>query len=280
MSLSSQTGIIIAGVDGRMGRVIAQCVLASNDVTLIGAFDRKGSDAIGQDVGELAGLGKAGISVGDNFEDIALKKKAGPAVLIDFTMPLATIYHAGLCAENGIAHAIGTTGFTPDEDAQINAQSQKCAIVKARNMSTGVTLLSVLVERAAKSLGEDFDIEITEAHHRHKVDAPSGTALLLGEAAAHGRGVSMEDKSVRARDGITGERRSGDIGFSVVRGGGIIGDHSVMYASEAESITLSHHALDRSLFARGALRAALWLTQNGTDLRAPGLYDMKDVLGL
>ncbi len=280
MSMSSVTNIIIAGAGGRMGRAIANTVLASDRVALIGAVDRKGADSIGCDIGILAGQGPCGVLIGDDLGAIGALCVDQPTVLIDFTMPVATTYHASVCALHNIAHVIGTTGLAVAEDRQIEEQAGKIPIVKAGNMSTGVTLLSVLVERAAKALGEDFDIEINESHHRHKVDAPSGTALLLGEAAAAGRGIGLEDREVRVRDGITGARRAGDIGFSVVRGGGVIGDHEVMFLSEGEKITLSHQAIDRGLFAQGALRAALWLSQNGTGLRRQGLYDMRDVLAL
>lgn len=277
--MAEKTSILVAGAGGRMGKTIAAVTLADEALEIGAAFDRNGANSIGEDLGELSGAKKCGVQI--EIIDEAIKNlSAKCSVLIDFTMPAASIYHAGLCADHGIAHVIGTTGFSSAEEAILAEKAKKIPVVKAGNMSTGITLLSVLVERAAASLAEDFDIEINEAHHRYKVDAPSGTALLLGEAAASGRNVSLQDKTVGVREGITGARKSGDIGFSVVRGGGIIGEHSVMFASEGETLTLSHNAVDRKLFAEGALRAAKWLSQNGTQLRQPGLYSMRDVLGL
>ncbi|MBY0420972.1 MAG: 4-hydroxy-tetrahydrodipicolinate reductase, partial [Parvularculaceae bacterium] len=196
-------------------------------------------------------------------------------VLIDFTTPAATLEHLRAAAERGIAAIVGTTGFSEADEAAIAAHATAIPIVKASNFSLGVALVAALVEEAARRLGDDFDIEIAEIHHRHKVDAPSGTALMLGAAAARGRGVPLRDRSVRVRDGITGPRRAGDIGFSVRRGGGVIGDHEVSFVSSEEMITLSHRALDRGLFAKGAVAAALWA--HG---RKPGLYSVRDVLGL
>ncbi len=278
--MNEKTSIIIAGAGGRMGKAIATTVLDDPDFELDAAFDMAGANVIGTDIGELSGLGACDIEIKALEAVLRDFEKSGPTVLIDFTMPAASVYHAGVCAEYGFGHVIGTTGFSPEEDAIIADKSKSIPIIKAGNMSTGVTLLSVLVEQAAAALGNEFDIEITEAHHRHKIDAPSGTALLLGDAVAAGRKVDLHAKSVRTRDGITGARKSGDIGFSVIRGGGIIGDHNVMFASEGEILTLSHHATDRKLFAEGALRASKWLSQDGTSLQKSGLYSMRDVLGL
>jgi 4-hydroxy-tetrahydrodipicolinate reductase len=238
----------------------------------VGAVERAGSPQLGKDIGELAGLGSLGVAISDDPLPVFAKADG----VLDFTAPAATVEFAGYAAQARIAHIIGTTGCTPEDDAKIAAAARHATIVKSGNMSLGVNLLAALVEQAAKALGpEDFDIEVLEMHHRHKVDAPSGTALLLGEAAARGRDIGLRENSVRVRDGVTGARVAGTIGFATLRGGSVIGEHSVIFAGGGERIVLSHHAEDRSLFASGAVKAALWAQG-----RKPGLYSMRDVLGL
>jgi len=263
--------LAVIGVAGRMGQTLARLVHGTDGCVLAGGTEHSGSEAIGQDIGVLAGLGELSIAVsGDPLELIS--KVDG---ILDFTQPAASVQCAELAAQARIVHVIGTTGFSQDDEARIAAAARHATIVKSGNMSLGVNLLAALVRKAAQALDEDFDIEIVEMHHKHKVDAPSGTALLLGQAAADGRNVDLNEKSVRSRDGITGARKAGDIGFATLRGGSVIGEHSVIFASDGERIELSHKATDRSLFSRGAVRAALW----GFD-KSPGLYSMNDVLGL
>lgn len=268
----SEMGLVVVGAAGRMGQTLIRTIHAMPGVRLAGAIERAGSAHVGQDAGELAGLGKIGVAITDD----PLPAFAKADGVLDFTTPAATVEFAGYAAQARIVHVIGTTGCSTGDDARIEAAARHATIVKSGNMSLGVNLLSVLVEQAAKALGpEDFDIEILEMHHRHKVDAPSGTALLLGEAAAVGRGVSLGEHSVRVRDGHTGVRENGAIGFAALRGGSVVGDHSVILAGTGERITLSHHAEDRAIFARGAVKAALWARG-----QKPGLYSMRDVLGL
>ncbi|MBN8993777.1 MAG: 4-hydroxy-tetrahydrodipicolinate reductase [Rhizobiales bacterium] len=264
-------GLVVVGAAGRMGRTLIRVIHEMPGAKLAAAVERKGAAEIGKDAGELAGVGANGVLVTD---DAAKAFAAGDAVL-DFTVPEATVAFAALAARAKIAHVIGTTGLSAAEDAEIAAAAKKAVIVKSGNMSLGVNLLAVLVRQAAKALDADFDIEVVEMHHRHKVDAPSGTALLLGRAAAEGRAVDLSEASVRVRDGITGARRRGDIGFATLRGGSVVGEHSVLLAGEGEVIELAHRATDRAIFARGAVKAALW-----TRGRKPGLYSMADVLGL
>jgi len=261
----------IVGAGGRMGCALVAMVDETPGCVVAGGIERSGTEAIGKDIGELAGIGSLGIDICDN----ALELFAGIDAVLDFTIPEASVEFAALAAQARIVHVIGTTGFSPADNEKIKAAARHARIIKSGNMSVGVNLLSNLVARAAEILNDDFDIEVLEMHHRHKIDAPSGTALMLGEAAARGRGVDLDEKSVRSRDGITGPRGVGDIGFATLRGGSVIGEHSVIFASEGERIELSHKATDRSLFARGAVRAALW----GND-KPPGLYSMSDVLGL
>lgn len=234
----------IIGAAGRMGRAVQAQLTAADGLSLAFTADR-----------------------GDTW--------GAADVLIDFSAPGSTAAHAARAAEAGAALVVGTTGLTDADHAALDAAGQTIAVVQAGNFSLGVNLLAALVEKAAAALDTGWDIEILETHHRHKVDAPSGTALLLGEAAAKGRGVALDDAAVRARDGITGERKAGEIGFASLRAGGVIGEHSVMLASTAERLTLSHHAEDRSLFANGALVAARFAAG-----AAPGRYDMRAVLGL
>ena len=268
----SDMGLVVVGAAGRMGQTLIRTIASTPGVRLAGAVERKGAAQIGQDAGELAGAGKLGIAISDD-PLVAFAKADG---VIDFTTPAATVEFAGYAAQARIAHIIGTTGCTEADDAKIEAAARHATIVKSGNMSLGVNLLAVLVEQAARALDAgDFDIEVLEMHHRHKVDAPSGTALMLGAAAARGRNVALAEQSVRVRDGVTGPRKEGTIGFATLRGGSVVGDHSVILAGTGERITLSHHAEDRALFAKGAVTAALWA--NG---RKPGLYSMRDVLGL
>jgi 4-hydroxy-tetrahydrodipicolinate reductase len=269
---SADMGLVVVGAAGRMGQTLIRAIHAIPGAKLVAAIERKGSPAIGRDAGELAGLGPIGVTITDD----PLPAFARADGVLDFTAPSATVEFAGYAAQARIVHVIGTTGCEPGDDAKIAAAARHATIVKSGNMSLGVNLLAVLVEQAARALGpDDFDIEVLEMHHKHKVDAPSGTALLLGEAAAHGRAVALEDNSVRSRDGHTGPRQAGTIGFATLRGGSVVGDHSVILAGTGERITLSHHAEDRAIFARGAVKAALWARG-----KKPGLYSMRDVLGL
>ncbi len=263
--------VVVAGAGGRMGQALIRAVAGDPDSRLVGACERDGAEVIGRDCGVVSGLGENGIAVtGDPLPLFA----ACDAVL-DFTAPAASIAHAELTAQARLVHVIGTTGFDVSHEEKLRAAARHARIVKSGNMSLGVNLLAALVRRAAAALGPDYDLEVLEMHHRHKVDAPSGTALLLGEAAADGRGVDLDVAAVRVRDGHTGARRQGTIGFAALRGGSVVGDHTVILAGEGERIELTHRAQDRSIFARGALKAALW----GFD-KKPGLYTMADVLGL
>lgn len=262
--------VVIAGCSGRMGHALLEGVLSDTSLTLFGALDRLGSPSIGRDAGE--GLGKvSGVLISDNPE-AAL---AGADVLVDFTRPEASLHYLEICQRLGVRMVIGTTGFDAAQKDVIAAAAQQLPIVFAPNMSVGVTLLINLVEQAAKVLSEGYDIEVVEMHHRHKVDAPSGTALRLGEAAAKGLGTTLEASAVYAREGITGEREAGKIGFATLRGGDVVGDHTVVLAGIGERVELTHKASSRATFALGALRAAKYLVQ-----RDAGLYDMRDVLNL
>ena len=263
--------LVVVGAEGRMGRMLIRAVAEAGGCTLHGAVERAGSPALGQDAGRLAGIGDLGVSVSDDPLSLFV---AADGVL-DFTAPAATVAFAELAAQARIVHVVGTTGLSPDDLKRLEAASYHARIVRSGNMSLGVNLLAGLVRKVAATLGEAFDIEVLEMHHRMKVDAPSGTALLLGEAAAEGRRVSLAETRVSTRDGHTGARRPGDIGFATLRGGSVVGDHSVIFAGPSERITLSHHAEDRGIFARGAVRAAQWAFD-----QPPGLYGMDDVLGL
>lgn len=268
----SDMGLVIVGAGGRMGQELARTIAGTPGARIAAAIERPGSPALGKDIGELAGLGAIGVAIGDD----PLPAFAGADGVLDFTTPAASVEFAGYAAQARIVHVVGTTGCSAEDDARIAAAARHATVVKSGNMSLGVNLLAVLVEQAARALGgADFDIEILEMHHRHKVDAPSGTALLLGEAAAAGRGIALAGNDVRVRDGHTGARKAGTIGFASLRGGSVVGDHSVVLAGPGESITLGHHAADRAIFARGAVKAALWARG-----RKPGLYSMRDVLGL
>ncbi len=261
----------IVGAAGRMGRMLIAEVLGVEGCQLAGGTEPPGSGVLGQDLGLLIGAAEHGLSIGD---DTGALFKASDAV-VDFTHPDATARHAALSGETGVALIVGTTGLEAQHMEALGRAAAKAAVVQAANMSVGVNLLLGLTEQVASALGDDYDIEIAEMHHRHKVDAPSGTALALGAAAAKGRGVNLEDVSDRGRDGEAGPRIAGDIGFSVIRGGDVAGDHTVIFAGPGERVELTHKAGSREIFARGAIRAALW-----TEGRAPGLYSMRDVLGL
>jgi 4-hydroxy-tetrahydrodipicolinate reductase len=263
--------LIVAGAGGRMGRTLMHAIAATDGASLVGAVDAPGSAAIGRDAGELAGLGSNGVKVVADVASV-LGNAEG---LLDFTVPAATLALAELAAKAGTAHIIGTTGLSAEDDKLIAEAAKRTVVVKSGNMSMGVNLLAALVKQVAKTLGEDFDVEVVEMHHNKKIDAPSGTALMLGRAAAQGRGIKLEERSARGRDGVTGARRAGDIGFASLRGGTVVGDHTVIFAGPAERIELTHKAEDRMLFARGAVRAALWARG-----QKPGLYSMTDVLGL
>jgi 4-hydroxy-tetrahydrodipicolinate reductase len=259
------------GAAGRMGQAIVRVVHDMSDCSISGGTEPEGSEAIGADIGELAGVGKLGVRVTADPLELFTRSEG----VIDFTAPAATVEHAGLAAQARIVHVIGTTGLAPHDEDAIVAAARHAVIIKSGNMSLGVNLLAALVRKAAEVLGPDYDIEIIEMHHRMKVDAPSGTALMLGRAAADGRHIGLDEHSVRARDGHTGVRKRGDIGFAALRGGDVIGDHSVVFAGPSERIELTHRASDRQLFAHGAIQAALW----GKG-KPPGLYSMQDVLGL
>ncbi|MER2606068.1 MAG: 4-hydroxy-tetrahydrodipicolinate reductase [Siculibacillus sp.] len=263
--------LVVVGASGRMGRVLMRAVHETDGAELVGAIERAGSPELGRDAGDLAGLDKLGVTVTDD----ALSTFAHADGVLDFTTPSATLHFAELAAQARIVHVIGTTGCSAEDEAKLAAAARHAVLVKSGNMSLGVNLLAQLVREAARALGVEYDVEVVEMHHRMKVDAPSGTALLLGQAAAEGRRINLADHSVRSRDGHTGPRGLGDIGFASLRGGTVVGDHTVILAGPHERIELSHRAEDRSIFARGAVKAALW----GMG-RRPGLYSMADVLGL
>ncbi|MGB8273703.1 MAG: 4-hydroxy-tetrahydrodipicolinate reductase [Alphaproteobacteria bacterium] len=261
----------IAGCGGRMGRMLIREVAATPDCRLQAAIERPGHELVGRDAGELAGLEPLGVTVGD---DAAALFAASDAV-IDFTTPATSAINAGLAAQARAIHVVGTTGLNDDQEEELGLAARHTQVVWAPNMSLGVNLLMVLAEQVAHALGPDFDVEICELHHRGKVDAPSGTALALGRAVAKGRGVELDQVAVRGRDGVTGARPEGAIGFAVMRGGDVVGDHTVIFAGEGERLELTHRAANRQIYAKGAVRAALWARS-----RPPGLYSMRDVLGL
>ncbi|MBA3910699.1 MAG: 4-hydroxy-tetrahydrodipicolinate reductase [Rhodobacter sp.] len=269
--MNEDPGIVITGASGRMGQTLIRLVLGSDKLRLAGCVERAGHAWIGRDVGEAMG----GAAVGVKVTDDPLEAFAKAQAVVDFTAPAATVAFAALAAQARAVHVIGTTGLEAEHLDKIAAAARHAVIVRAGNMSLGVNLLVRLTQKVAAALDEDWDIEIVEAHHRMKVDAPSGTALMLGAAAAEGRGVSLDNSKVSGRDGITGARERGTIGFSAIRGGDVVGEHDVIFASEGERIVLRHLATDRTIFARGALKAALW-----GQGQKPGQYDMMDVLGL
>lgn len=264
-------GIVVTGASGRMGQMLVRIIAESGKARLVGAVERPGHGWIGQDVGTAAGGAALGVTVTDD----PLEAFARAQAVIDFTAPAATVEFTALAAQARCVHVIGTTGLEAGHLAKIAAAARHAVIVRAGNMSLGVNLLVRLTQKVAAALDADWDIEVVEAHHRMKVDAPSGTALMLGQAAATGRGVALDAARVSGRDGITGARARGTIGFSAIRGGDIVGEHDVIFAGEGERVILRHVATDRAIFARGALRAALWGQR-----QKPGEYDMMDALGI
>lgn len=267
----SDMKLAIMGAAGRMGRELIRAVHETEGCVVAGGTETPGSQAVGHDLGELAGLGALGAAVTDEPLELFARIDG----ILDFTAPAASIAFAELAAQARIVHVIGTTGFSDDDERKIEAAARHATIVKAGNMSLGVNLLTALTKKAARALDEDFDIEVLEMHHRDKVDAPSGTALMLGEAAAEGRNIDLQTRSVRSRDGHTGARKRGDIGFATLRGGSVVGEHTVIFAADGERLELTHKAADRGIFSRGGVKAALW----GRG-KPPGLYSMTDVLGL
>jgi len=267
----SDMKIAVLGAGGRMGQALTAVLAETPGCVIAGGIEAKGSPFVGRDIGEVAGLEPVGIAITDD----PLPVFAQVDGVLDFTTPASTMAFAALSAQARIVHVIGTTGLTAADEAKIEAAARHAAIVKAGNMSLGVNLLAALTARVAEALGPEFDIEILEMHHRHKRDAPSGTSLMLGRAAAEARGVSLKDCGVRTRDGDIGPRRDGDIGFAALRGGDVVGEHRVIFAGPGERIELAHMATDRGIFARGAVKAALWARG-----RSPGVYSMQDVLGL
>ena len=268
--MSEQTAVTVVGAAGRMGQMVIETILADDRVSLAGATEHPGHPWVGCDLGTCMSGSRKGIEVTDDPLDVFARSEA----IIDFTTPASTVTHAELAAQAHAVHVIGTTGLTDSDLERIAAAAFHTPIIRAGNMSLGVNLLVQITRQVAAALDEDFDIEVVETHHRHKVDAPSGTALMLGEAAADGRGRRLGDVGVRARDGITGPRPRGGVGFSVVRGGDVVGEHDVIFAADGERVVLRHLASDRRIFARGALKAALW-----GQGQPSGAYDMTHVLG-
>jgi 4-hydroxy-tetrahydrodipicolinate reductase len=267
----SEMRLIVAGAGGRMGRTLIKAIADSKGMTLAGALEDARSPLIGWDAGTLAGLGENHVKLTGDPEKIIGEVDG----IVDFTIPRATVGYAQLAARARKVHIIGTTGLTEGDEAKIAEAAQRAVIVKSGNMSLGVNLLAALTRRVARTLDHSFDIEILEMHHNQKVDAPSGTALMLGSAAAEGRGIEIDKRSIKSREGHTGARKQGDIGFATLRGGTVVGEHTVIFAGPAERLELTHKAEDRMIFARGALHAALWARN-----QKPGLYSMADVLGL
>ena len=267
----SEMRLAVMGAAGRMGRALVRAVHEAPQCTLVGGTESPDSAAVGADLGELAGIGALGVHA--TAEPLELFTRCEG--ILDFTSPRATGEYVGLAAQARIVHVIGTTGFAEEDEQRIASASRHATIIKAGNMSLGVNLLTALAEKVAAALDADYDIEIVEMHHRHKVDAPSGTALMLGEAAATGRQVALCEHAVKSREGHTGARRAGDIGFAALRGGDVVGEHTVVFAGQGERVELTHRATDRQIFARGAVKAALWARG-----KPPGVYSMRDVLGL
>jgi 4-hydroxy-tetrahydrodipicolinate reductase len=267
----SEMRLIVAGAGGRMGRALTRVISETAGAVLAGALEAPGSELLGKDAGVLAGLPANGVALSADLWTMSANADA----ILDFTVPGATIANVAIAAERRMIHVIGTTGLSASDEAVIRSVTSRAIVVKSGNMSLGINLLAALVKRVARSLDESFDIEILEMHHRAKVDAPSGTALMLGQAAAAGRNIALEAHSARGRDGITGQRRPGDIGFASLRGGSVTGDHSVIFAGAMERIELTHRAEDRTMFAQGAVKAALWARG-----KPAGFYTMADVLGL
>lgn len=269
--MTHKPGIVVTGASGRMGQMLVRLVAASDRAHLVGALERADHPWVGRDIGVAMGGAALEVAVTDQPLDAFAQAQA----IIDFTTPEATLEFAALAAQARAVHIIGTTGMTDNQVERLKPAARHAVIVRAGNMSLGVNLLVQLTRKVAAALDEDFDIEVIEAHHNQKVDAPSGTALMLGQAAADGRGVVLADVADQGRDGISGVRIPGHIGFSAIRGGDIVGEHDVMFAAPGERIVLRHMATDRAVFARGAIKAALW-----GQGQAPGEYDMMDVLGL
>ena len=267
----SDMRLIVAGAGGRMGRALTRVISETPGAVLAGALEAPGSELLGKDAGMLAGAPANGVKLSADLWSMSAEADG----ILDFTVPAATIANVAIAAQRGLVHVIGTTGLSSSDEAVIKSVTSRAIVVQSGNMSLGVNLLAALVKRVAQALDESFDIEILEMHHKAKIDAPSGTALMLGEAAAAGRGVALEEHSARGRDGVTGARRAGDIGFASLRGGTVTGDHSVIFAGAMERIELTHRAEDRTMFAQGAVKAALWARH-----QKPGLYSMTDVLGL
>ena len=269
--MTAVPGIVVTGASGQMGKTLVRLISASDKAKLVGCVERGGHPWIGRDIGEAMGGAALGVVVTDD----ALEAFAKAQAVVDFTAPAATVEFAALAAQARAVHVIGTTGLAPEDHRKLDLAAHHAVIIQAGNMSLGVNLLTRLTQKVAQALDADWDIEIVEAHHRMKVDAPSGTALMLGAAAAAGRNMKLEDARVSGRDGHTGARAHGSIGFSAIRGGDVVGEHDVIFAADGERIILRHLATDRSIFARGALKAALW-----GQGQKPGRYDMMDVLGL
>jgi 4-hydroxy-tetrahydrodipicolinate reductase len=267
----SDMRLIVAGAGGRMGRALIRTISETPGAVVAGALEAPGSELLGQDAGILAGLPESGIKLSADLW--TLSKEADG--ILDFTVPAATIANVAIAAQRGIVHVIGTTGLSSSDNAVIKSVTGQAIVVQSGNMSLGVNLLAALVKRVAQSLDDGFDIEVLEMHHKAKIDAPSGTAFMLGQAAAEGRGIALDQHSARGRDGITGARKTGDVGFASLRGGTVAGEHTVIFAGPNERIELTHKADDRMIFANGALKAAMWA--HG---KKPGLYSMADVLGL
>ncbi|WP_444896133.1 4-hydroxy-tetrahydrodipicolinate reductase [Microbulbifer sp. SSSA005] len=266
--------VAVTGFGGRMGRALAEALSLSDKAELSAAIVRPGSSLVGADAGEVAGLGRSGLAIVDSLD------KADFDVLIDFTAPKATVENTAYCAEKNLPIVIGTTGFDSEQKNKVLAYAGQVPLCLASNFSTGVNLCFKLLETAARVMAEEADIEIVEAHHRHKVDAPSGTALSMGEVIAETLGRDLDKVAVYGREGQTGARDRDTIGFATVRGGDVVGEHSVMFLAEGERVEISHRASSRLSFARGAVRAALWMMGEEGSARAPGHYDMRDVLGL
>jgi 4-hydroxy-tetrahydrodipicolinate reductase len=267
----SDMRLIVAGAGGRMGRALTRVISETPGAFLAGALEAPGSELLGKDAGMLAGLPANGVPLSADLWSLSANADA----ILDFTVPGATIANVAIAAERGLVHVIGTTGLSASDMAVIRSVTSRAVVVQSGNMSLGVNLLAALVKRVAQALDESFDIEILEMHHKAKIDAPSGTALLLGEAAAAGRKIALAQRSARGRDGITGARNAGDIGFASLRGGTVTGDHSVIFAGAMERIELTHRAEDRTMFGQGAVKAAMWAHD-----KKPGFYTMADVLGL
>ncbi len=267
---TTKVRIAVAGASGRMGRILVEAVLATDDCRLVGALDIAGSPALGQDAGAFAGRHTSVAITSDLRAGLA-----DAAVLIDFTRPEGTLAHLAACSERGVNAVVGTTGFSPAQLAEVRGHADRIALVMAPNMSVGVNVVMKLIAQAARALANGYDIEVIEAHHRHKVDAPSGTALAMGETVAAALGRRLEDCAVYSRHGVTGERDPSTIGFATIRGGDIVGDHTVLFAGTGERIEITHRSASRATYAAGSLRAARFLAS-----RQRGLFDMNDVLGL